>query len=116
MATSHFGFTPELADTLTETVVRVASQVWARLELVRKVWDFRILALGMGDAGGVAFGGELDDEDKAMLDDFMNEDGCCLGPWFTEILQGSFSREYMEGRRRGFAKWGTGHETWDIGH
>ncbi len=36
--------------------------------------------------------------DLELLESFLNEDACCLGPWFSEGLQ-SLGREYLSSGR-----------------
>lgn len=77
MVTDHFGFSPELADALMDAVLRIASQVWSRMFSLRYIWDWRVLLLG----------NPWSESEAEFLDRFLGEDGCCLGPRFTERLQ-----------------------------
>ena len=36
----------------------------------------------------------LPDESRRILEQFLNEDGCCLGAWFSEWVQ-SLGEDYL---------------------
>ncbi len=83
---------------LPHATVRVASQVWSRLECLREVWDWKILTLGMDSPSA----NMLSDSDSTLLDELFALDGCCLGSWFTEVLHDNFSREDLESGDGGY--------------
>ena len=89
-----FGLSGEFVAEIIDSVLRVASQIWARFECLRSNWDWRILTYGMEsrDSHTAVLGGK----DAALLDAFYGEDGCCLGAWLSEWLQ-ALPRETLEG-------------------
>ena len=46
--------------------------------------------VGSADAG-------VSEKDARRLAEFFQEDGCCLGAWFSEVVQKRFDANYLAG-------------------
>ncbi len=90
MICHHFHASDEVLDSLVLGILRLASQIWSRLFCLRDIWDWRILLLGSRSGDG-----PLQGPDEELLREFLDADGCCLGPWFTEHLRG-LGQKYLE--------------------
>ena len=94
MICHHFGFTDALADALVDSVLRLSSQGWSRLYCLRNIWDWKILMLWEDECIASPADTVLSDESRRILEQFLNEDGCCLGAWFSEWVQ-SLGEDYL---------------------